>query len=178
MNRAAFHDRVTVACTRARRGGRRFGVMFIDLDRFKEVNDTLGHEAGDALLQEIGRRVEAAVRDYDTVARLGGDEFAVLVEEVESEGRVTELARRILDAFALPVRHEGHDIAITGSIGIAVHPEAGRATADLLRAADEAMYLAKQSGRKRMQVYASHGRNGAGTPPGQEDDLSKPLFAN
>lgn len=172
VNRAAFHDRVTVACTRARRGGRRFGVMFIDLDRFKEVNDTLGHEAGDALLQEIGRRVEAAVRDYDTVARLGGDEFAVLVEDIESEGRVTELARRILDAFALPVRHEGHDIAITGSIGIAVHPEAGRATADLLRAADEAMYLAKQSGRNRMQVYASHGRNGAGTPPGQEVHLA------
>ncbi len=153
VNRAAFHDRVTVACNRARRGEHRFGVMFIDLDRFKEVNDTLGHEAGDALLQEVGHRVEAAVREYDTAARLGGDEFAVLVEEVESESRVAELGRRILDAFAHPFRHEGRDIAITGSIGIASYPEAGRSAALLLRAADEAMYLAKQSGRNRLQCY-------------------------
>jgi diguanylate cyclase (GGDEF)-like protein len=127
--------------------------MYIDLDRFKEVNDTLGHEAGDALLQEVGHRVEAAVREYDTAARLGGDEFAVLVEEVESEARVAELGRRILDAFARPVRHEGRDIAITGSIGIASYPEAGRTAQDLLRAADHAMYLAKQSGRNRLQCY-------------------------
>ncbi|HMV31093.1 MAG TPA: EAL domain-containing protein [Gemmatimonadales bacterium] len=172
VNRAAFRDRVTVACTRARRGGHRFGVMFIDLDRFKEVNDSLGHEAGDALLQEIGRRVEAAVRDYDTVARLGGDEFAVLVEDIESEVRVTELARRILDAFALPVRHEGRDIAVTGSVGIAVHPDAGRTTTDLLRAADEAMYLAKQSGRNRMQVYASGGGHANGGDPAHEVQLA------
>jgi diguanylate cyclase (GGDEF)-like protein len=154
VNRAAFLDRVTVACNRARRGGHRFGVMFIDLDRFKEVNDTHGHEVGDALLQEVGRRVEAAIREYDTAARLGGDEFAVLVEEVDSEQRVAELGRRILDAFAMPLRHGGLELAITGSIGIASYPEAGRSAADLLRAADEAMYLAKQAGRNRLQCYS------------------------
>lgn len=164
VNRSAFYDRVTVALARARRGNHRFGVMLIDLDRFKEVNDTLGHEAGDALLQEVARRVEGTVRDYDTVARLGGDEFAVLVEDVEAEAQLTHLADRILESFALPVRHAGRELTVTGSIGIALHPDAGHTRGQLLRAADEAMYLAKQSGRNRMYCYRVDG-NGNGHVP-------------
>ncbi len=159
-NRAAFLDRLTVACTRARRGSRPFGVMFIDLDHFKEVNDRRGHETGDALLQEVGRRLEMTLREYDTAARLGGDEFGVLVEEVEGEGQLLDLGRRVLDAFAIPCHHCGEDTPISASIGLALFPAAGQTPAALLRAADEAMYHAKQAGRNRIHA-ATEGRSPA-----------------
>ncbi len=152
-NRAAFLDRLSVACTRSRRGPEHCAVLFIDLDRFKQVNDTHGHEAGDALLQEAARRIEGTVREYDTVARLGGDELAVLVEDPHGEAFLRELGTRILNALAEPMRLGELELSITGSVGIATFPEAGRLPSDLLRAADAAMYQAKQSGRSRLASF-------------------------
>jgi len=151
-NRAQFTDRLAHALDRRTRRATQLAVLFLDLDNFKSVNDSLGHAAGDALLIEVGRRLEACTRPEDTVARLGGDEFAVLLEDVASIDEASEAARRILSALRTPVLIEGRHVVVPASIGIA--GGAGETDAGvLLRNADVAMYAAKSLGKDRCEAY-------------------------
>jgi diguanylate cyclase (GGDEF)-like protein len=142
-NRMMAFDRINLEIHRARRSGQRFAVLFIDLDNFKNVNDTLGHAVGDELLVAIGVRVQGALRDADTVARLGGDEFLVLVPDVVSEVEVEKIAERLLQAVSEPRELHGRKVVILGSIGIAVYPDNGDSVELLMSNADNAMYQAK-----------------------------------
>lgn len=159
-NRTTFKERLSQALARARRQYGRFGVMFLDLDRFKSVNDDLGHNAGDELLKEVALRLADVVRESDTVARLGGDEFAILAERIEESDAVTELAERILEETSRPVRMEASEVSPTVSIGIALYPDHADSSDGLLKAADGAMYRAKDLGRNNFQVYSRKTANG------------------
>ena len=151
-NRELFADRLTVALARARRSGRPVAVMFIDLDHFKVINDSLGHRAGDSVLLEVGARLDGFFRSQDTVARFGGDEFTVLVEDLASDTAASALADRIIAAVARPVTVEGRTVPVSLSVGIAL--AAGHESAvDLLRDADAAMYRAKERGRGRVEIF-------------------------
>lgn len=145
-NRSLFRDRLEHALTRGKRDGTRVAVLYLDLDRFKVVNDTLGHAAGDRLLDQVARRVEGCHRDQDTVARLGGDEFGVLLEDVEDTGDVYRAADRLVDAFDAPVEILETDVHVTASIGIALASPDLDEPEDLLRFSDIAMYHAKEEG--------------------------------
>jgi diguanylate cyclase (GGDEF)-like protein len=142
-NRLMAYDRITLEIHRARRSGQRFAVLFIDLDDFKNINDSLGHAVGDQLLVVIGSRLQASVRDTDTVARLGGDEFLVLLPDVANEIAVESVTDRLLQAVAEPHSLGGRKVAIKCSIGIALYPENGATLEALMANADNAMYQAK-----------------------------------
>lgn len=146
-NRALFGERLAYELVRAKRSGKPLGVMFIDLDRFKWVNDTMGHSAGDQLLQEVSRRLTTTFREADTVARLGGDEFTVLLPEIRRASDAELAARKILSALAEPFHVEGRELFISGSVGITVAPMDGDDIGTLMRNADNAMYRAKEAGR-------------------------------
>jgi diguanylate cyclase (GGDEF)-like protein/PAS domain S-box-containing protein len=154
-NRSLFHDRVGHALERRKRTGRCVAALFIDLDEFKTVNDSLGHAAGDELLVAIGERLREATRPVDTAARLGGDEFAVLLEDVDSDEDVAGVAERVLAQIAKPIRLHGARVVVRASIGIAVAAD-GETVGDLLRNADTAMYTAKDAGRGRYERFAPH----------------------
>lgn len=169
-NRGGFHERINLAAARARRQARRFAVMFLDLDRFKEVNDTHGHDVGDTVLQVIGTRLAGVVREYDAVARLGGDEFAVLLDDLADSSEIQTLAERIAGVFSEPIVVGSNSYELTASMGIAAYPDAGDSAAELLRCADQAMYVAKRRGRNRFHVYVTDGRLGdtdSAAPPAQ-----------
>ena len=151
-NRALFSDRLEHAIVRAGRHGNELAVLFVDLDEFKSVNDSLGHQAGDELLAAMGRRFTDAVRDADTVARIGGDEFAVLAEDTGLDG-VVALAERMLEALREPVTLESGETVVSASIGIAVTRGSDTPAAELMRNADIAMYRAKALGKARYQVF-------------------------
>jgi diguanylate cyclase (GGDEF)-like protein/PAS domain S-box-containing protein len=153
-NRALFVERVGYASGRARRRSEhRFALLFIDLDGFKAVNDTLGHPAGDQVLNAVARRFEACVRPGDVVARLGGDEYAVLLERIDEPGGATDVAARILEELRAPFPVSGREVTIAASIGIAVSVTGREAVEDLLRDADSAMYRAKAAGKGRYEVF-------------------------
>jgi diguanylate cyclase (GGDEF)-like protein/PAS domain S-box-containing protein len=153
-NRAMFMEALERAVRKARRRASRFSVLFIDLDRFKEVNDTLGHHAGDELLQSVAERLKSAVRQSDLVARLGGDEFVVLVEEHKGPEEVMIVAQKILSVLERPVLLDWREVAISGSVGIASFPEDGDDIEALVKNADTAMYQAKEKGRNNFQFYS------------------------
>ncbi|HXW77312.1 MAG TPA: EAL domain-containing protein [Candidatus Eremiobacteraceae bacterium] len=153
-NRRRFLERVDEASARSRRMQRKFALMYIDLDRFKEINDTLGHTAGDALLAEAGVRLSSVVRAEDCAARVGGDEFAVLLSEMGSPDEAEELARRLSAALSAPYVVENREIQISSSIGIAVFPDDGDSSGSLLDCADAALYRAKEQGRRRLCFYS------------------------
>ena len=153
-NRTLFLDRLGHALARAAQERSEVCVLFLDLDRFKVLNDSLGHEAGDRALLAVAERLVAAVRPSDTVARFGGDEFMVLLEGC-STGEATTVAERVLAALRVPLRVNGHDAIIDASVGIAVSTSALKDPADLLRAADTALYHAKATGRGRVVVFES-----------------------
>ena len=153
-NRALLSDRLGRAIVRARRQETRVAVLFLDLDRFKDINDSLGHAAGDRLLKAAATRLQATVGASDTVARLGGDEFTVVLEDVESFPAVERMAREILTAFTMPLEvDERHDVSITPSLGISLYPDHALVPTDLLKFADTAMYQAKAEGRNTYQIY-------------------------
>jgi diguanylate cyclase (GGDEF)-like protein len=154
LNRSMFRDRLAQARARTRRDQSLLGMMFLDLDRLKSVNEKYGRGAGDAMLQEVGRRLRSAVREHDTVARVGGDEFAVLLEDLATKHEATRVAERILGVLSKPIPFNGSALEIGTSIGIAVSPEDnGSTTGDLFRSADSAMFEAKRHGRNRYSVY-------------------------
>jgi diguanylate cyclase (GGDEF)-like protein/PAS domain S-box-containing protein len=152
-NRVLLADRLEQAIKTAQRAGTRVGVAFIDLDRFKEVNDSLGHNAGDELLQTVARRLGDAVRADDTVARMGGDEFVVVFQHLQDGAQATTCVTALLQALRPPVELEGHEITITASVGISMFPDDARDAQELLRNADAAMYQAKGDGRARFHFY-------------------------
>ena len=142
-NRSLFSERLQHALNVAQRHERRVAVLFIDLDRFKNINDTLGHEAGDHVLQDIAERLGQCVRESDTIARQGGDEFVVLVEEFDEPQSIVAVAEKILAAVAKPLPLDGKEFHITASIGISTFPDDGNSLQVLLKNADIAMYRAK-----------------------------------
>ena len=152
-NRLLFNDRVDHAIAQAKRTGHRLSILFFDLDRFKHINDSLGHPAGDRVLTQVAKRMAQTVREEDTLARLGGDEFAVLVENVEREQSLALVAEKLLQCFESPFEEAGHEFFLNASIGISVYPRDGVTTAILLKNADAAMYKAKNSGRGSFQFY-------------------------
>jgi diguanylate cyclase (GGDEF)-like protein len=154
-NRASMTDALEHAVSKARRGGESLAVLFIDLDGFKSVNDTLGHATGDQLLREIAQRLRARVRQSDLVARLGGDEFVVMVETVSDRTGLQLLADKILTAIAEPMQLQGHEVTVTASIGISVFPDDGSDVSTVLANADIAMYRAKALGHNRVTEYSS-----------------------
>jgi len=153
-NRTLLRERVDHALGRAMRAGAGVATLVLDMDRFKEINDMLGHEVGDKLLVEVAQRIRAAVRDQDTVARLGGDEFAVVLEGVSEAKEVLPVIERIIDSLADVTKIGGHEVNSSISVGIAIFPANGSNLSELLRAADLAMYQAKASGRGRYQFFA------------------------
>jgi diguanylate cyclase (GGDEF)-like protein/PAS domain S-box-containing protein len=153
-NRTLLSERLSRAIIRARRQESRVAVLFIDLDHFKDINDSLGHAAGDRLLKAAAARLQAAVGPTDTVARLGGDEFTIIVEDLDSIDSAGRLARELLAAFSLPLEvDERHNVSITPSIGISLYPDHAMVPTDLLKYADTAMYQAKSVGRNTFEVY-------------------------
>ncbi|WP_194722924.1 putative bifunctional diguanylate cyclase/phosphodiesterase [Noviherbaspirillum malthae] len=154
-NRSMFHDRLQQAMLKANRGGQQVALLFLDLDFFKEVNDTLGHSVGDRLLQEAARRVRACVRETDTVARLGGDEFTVILEELNDTRSVERAVGNILRELAEPFHLGTEQVYISASIGITFYPADGRETDTLLKNADQAMYASKAQGRNRYSYFTT-----------------------
>jgi diguanylate cyclase (GGDEF)-like protein/PAS domain S-box-containing protein len=153
-NRAMFSEVLNLAIQNARRYSRNFAVLFIDLDRFKNINDTLGHEAGDKLLQEMGARLTQTVRASDVVARLGGDEFVVLVQEVNEAKQVAVVARKVLSALVKPIVIQRQECRVTASIGICMFPAEAHDEQALMKNADIAMYRAKEDGKNNYKFYS------------------------
>lgn len=152
-NRALLTDRLQQAVAQAQRHGARLAVMFLDLDRFKHINDTLGHSVGDRLLQEVADRLRRTVRESDTVSRQGGDEFVLLLPLVARAEDAYELAEKLINTLAAPYRIGGHELHVTASIGISLFPEDGDSPDTLIKHADMAMYHAKQRGRNNFQFF-------------------------
>lgn len=163
-NRALLIDRVSMAIARAQRNKKKLALMLLDLDRFKTVNDTLGHSVGDGLLKAVSVKLAETVRLSDTVARIGGDEFTILLPEISGSNEAAEIARRVLDIFKLPLPFDGHSISTSTSIGIAVYPEDGTSFETLLKNADIAMYRVKDGGRNNYCFYTD--------PVGQENSCT------
>lgn len=152
-NRTLFQDRLHTTISRARRDDEHFALMFLDLDRFKQVNDTFGHDTGDLLLREVANRLRTCVRDSDSVARLAGDEFTLLLPGAHTREDAAVVAQKIIEAMTPPVDIAGHALLTSPSIGIAFYPQDGNDEPSLLRAADQAMYTAKAAGRNTFAFY-------------------------
>jgi diguanylate cyclase (GGDEF)-like protein len=152
-NRNLFNERLVTSLQQARRHKRQMVLMFLDLDHFKDINDTLGHSAGDKLLKDVARRLQHCVRAEDTLARLGGDEFTIIMNEVRQQKDSAAVAEKILDALASPFVLEGEEVFVTTSIGIAGYPGSGSDPETLIRHADTALYRAKSEGRGNYQFF-------------------------
>jgi diguanylate cyclase (GGDEF)-like protein/PAS domain S-box-containing protein len=153
-NRLLLTDRIETALSRAKRSGKRVGVMFLDLDRFKDVNDTLGHKMGDELLKELALRVRGVLRETDMLVRLSGDEFVVVLEDLGERESPEGVAQKILDTVRQPYHLGGTDVQVSASIGICLYPGGADDAESLLRNADAAMYRAKELGKNTWQVYS------------------------
>ena len=154
-NRAMFNQRLTQALARAQRLTTMAAVLFVDLDRFKVINDTLGHDAGDQLLKQLAERLRECLREGDTIGRQGGDEFVVLIEDVADPTQVASVGQKILDTVARPYVISGQEFHVTASIGISIYPEDGHDQQTLLKNADIAMYRAKEQGKNNHQFYSA-----------------------
>ncbi len=154
-NRLLLDDRIRQTVLMSKRSGKSAAVLFLDLDRFKNINDTLGHDVGDLLLVEAAQRGLSVIRETDTLSRQGGDEFVVVLPELDSEQDAGHVARKLLLALSQPYQLAGHELTITGSIGIALYPADGTTTSELLRNADTAMYRAKEEGRNLFRYYSA-----------------------
>ena len=152
-NRLLFHDRLAMAIAQAARKPQRLAVLFLDLDRFKVINDSLGHSTGDELLRGVAERLRSCVREGDTVARLGGDEFTVLIAGLAADEDTLKVAHKILETIRLPFRIDDRELFVTTSIGVALYPTDGLDAETLVRNADTAMYRAKDQGRDHCQLY-------------------------
>ena len=174
-NRVLLLDRMRKAIQTAQRHGHHLAVLFIDLDRFKNINDSLGHAVGDELLRQVAHRLGTLVRSADTVSRLGGDEFVVLLTDLDTPGRAASVAAKMLEALAAPFHLDGHELTVTPSIGITVFPEDGDNRDALLKNADTAMYHAKESGRNGYQFFTRELNERAQLRLELESDLRRAL---
>jgi len=154
-NRILFNDRLKQALALARRARSQVAVMFLDLDGFKSINDSLGHAAGDALLAQVAQRLSQCLRESDTVARFGGDEFTVVLPEIDSVESVAKIARKIIEEVARPYNLDGNEASVTTSLGISLFPIDGQQPQTLVHKADNAMYHAKRHGKNHHEFYAS-----------------------
>ena len=153
-NRALFDDRLQQSITNAHRHHEKFGLLFIDLDNFKQINDTLGHHYGDEVLKVVAQRLSACIREEDTLSRLGGDEFTILVQNLQTSESAAKIAQNIIDAMKPKLIIENHELHISASIGISLYPKDSMIKHDLLKYADTAMYKAKEEGRNNYQFYS------------------------
>ncbi|MDX1455588.1 MAG: EAL domain-containing protein [Gammaproteobacteria bacterium] len=174
-NRAMFHDRLNHALSKARRANREIAVLFVDVDRFKSINDSMGHHTGDRVLRSIAKRLMRCVRSSDTVARLGGDEFTVILEEFEDLDTVVSVCERILETTAEPLVIADGDMQLTCSIGISLYPNDASDSETLLQNADTAMYRAKKSGRNGYSFFTPDMHTQAVTRMEKENDLRKAM---
>lgn len=176
-NRRLLHDRIQMAISQARRDKSRLGLMLVDLDRFKPVNDELGHAAGDALLKEASRRMHGCLRESDTLARIGGDEFVVLLSGVLQDHDALRVAEKIRAALNEPFELSGgHTVQIGCCVGLAVFPEHGKDEKRLLSSADEAMYAAKELGRNRVQLFNGIEKENSGSTGNRSEKVSFPVM--
>lgn len=152
-NRKLFSDRLGIVLAQAKRNKKKVGIVMLDLDNFKDVNDTLGHDVGDTLLKEVAERLSVTLRKSDTVARFGGDEFVLIFPDMEVIEEAIQVVQKIIDRFNKPFLIDTHQLVVTTSIGIAVYPKDGMDEEILMKNADIAMYQAKQAGRARYQLY-------------------------
>lgn len=172
MNRKAFSEACEAACERAGHDGRSVGMLYIDLDGFKTINDSFGHDLGDVVLVETARRLSGCVRGGELVARLGGDEFAVLIESIDDTSTAVSLAERILDVVGDPIPGVPDGTHLGASIGIAVRSSDGIEMSNLMRLADEAMYCAKRNGRSRWEINLQDGSDRRSGPSAQDSSIS------
>lgn len=152
-NRKLFSDRLGIVLAQAKRNKKKVGIVMLDLDNFKDVNDTLGHDVGDTLLKAVAERLSVILRKSDTVARFGGDEFVLIFPDMEVIEEAIQVVQKIIDRFHKPFLIDTHQLVVTTSIGIAVYPNDGMDEEILMKNADIAMYQAKQAGRARYQLY-------------------------
>ncbi|MCY1219916.1 diguanylate cyclase (GGDEF) domain protein [compost metagenome] len=152
-NRLLFNERLGQAIARARRAGSQVAILFVDLDHFKSINDTLGHDAGDTALCTVAQRLRGTLRDSDTVARLGGDEFAIVLEDLHDRAHIEPIARKLLSAVGEPIQAGSHAVSVTPSIGISIFPAHGADPRQLVTRADQAMYVAKRHGKNAVRFF-------------------------
>ena len=176
-NRALLVDRIRQSIASAKRHKHMVGILFFDLDRFKLVNDSLGHNAGDELLIDVGRRLQSIVREQDTIARLGGDEFVLVVDDVKNEQAIENVANKLLSIFKEPFKIMGRNLYITASVGVSFHKGGDSTIEDLLRDADIAMYQAKKAGAGQFKYHSKNFTQEASVRLEKEEDL-KSAFAN
>ena len=174
-NRRILEDRLTQALALSQRNRKQTAVMFVDLDRFKHINDSLGHAVGDALLKETAGRLSKQLRQGDTICRIGGDEFVVVLPEIKRAADPANVAQKIIENLSLPFRIEGHEMTVTPSLGISVFPDDGRDAETLIRNADAAMYHAKEMGRGNYQFFTEQMNQAAGRRIALESDLRRAL---
>ena len=154
-NRTLFQDRLDQCIEHSKRNTQKLALFFIDLDHFKEINDSLGHEVGDDVLIEVSNRINSAIRDEDTLARLGGDEFTVIIKNLKEVQNASFSAQKIIESLSEPIEIDGHTLYISCSIGISLYPNDGNSSQNLLKYADAAMYKAKDEGRNNFQFYSA-----------------------
>ena len=172
-NRRLLEDRLTQALALSSRNRKSSAVMFVDIDRFKTINDSLGHAVGDALLKEVAERLVKQLREGDTICRIGGDEFVVVLPEVKRSSDVAHVAQKVIEQLSLPVTVEERELVVTCSIGIAVYPDDGRSAESLIRNADAAMYHAKELGRANYQFFTEQMNQAASHRLQLENDLRR-----
>ncbi|HZQ73395.1 MAG TPA: PAS domain S-box protein [Burkholderiales bacterium] len=174
-NRRLLEDRLRQALALSQRNRKQTAVMFIDLDRFKPINDSLGHAVGDVLLKEVSQRLVRQLREGDTICRIGGDEFVVVLPEVKRSSDVAQVAQKVIEQVSAPVRVDERELAVTCSVGIAVFPDDGRDAETLIRNADAAMYHAKELGRANYQFFTEQMNQAASRRLALETDLRRAL---
>jgi diguanylate cyclase (GGDEF)-like protein len=174
-NRRLLEDRLTQALALSHRNRKSSAVMFVDLDRFKAINDSLGHAVGDALLKDVAGRLVNQLRVGDTICRIGGDEFVVVLPEVKRSSDVAHVAQKVIEQLSAPIRVEGRELVVTCSIGISVYPDDGRDAESLIRNADAAMYHAKELGRANYQFFTAEMNQAASRRLQLEGDLRRAI---
>lgn len=177
-NRMLFHDRLQQAITYAERQQTSVALLFLDLDRFKDVNDTLGHHIGDLLLQEVTHRIRRCVRGSDTVSRQGGDEYVIMLPNLDDLGDIMQVVNKLIESIADPYELEGHTMHVTTSVGVSIYPQDGVNIETLIRNADTAMYQAKEAGRNGYRFFTQEMNNTIAKRVGLENKLRRALSRN